>query len=204
MTHTRSRRLRILKDNDIGNCKRCPLHRYRKNIVVARGDADAPLMFIGEAPGEDEDEQGLPFVGKAGALLDDMIVAMGWHPDLVYIANIIKCRPPENRYPTKEEIFSCKPFVQRQIEIKQPAVLVLMGNLATKTLLGIEDGIMSIRGAWREYKGIPVMPTYHPAFALRQPSAKRPMWKDAQAVVRRLHELGHPSPNRVRRSKGLA
>lgn len=201
---TKVGKLRIIEQKNVGDCTRCGLHKHRKNIVFGRGDANAALMFVGEAPGEDEDEQGLPFVGKAGQLLDQMIVAMGWSPETVYIANILKCRPPENRYPTPREVSICAKFVRQQIGAIKPAVLVTLGNLATKTLLDETRGIMSIRGNWRRWEQIPVMPTYHPAFVLRQPSAKRPLWKDAQAVVARLKSLGHPPPFWVQRSKALS
>ncbi len=200
MMMTRAKSLQLLRE-EIGDCQRCTLCKERKNIVFGRGDPNSPLMFVGEAPGQDEDEQGLPFVGQAGHILDDMIEAMGWKPDLVYIANIIKCRPPENRYPTPEEVAICMPFVKEQIARIQPAILVTMGNLATKSLFDETRGIMSIRGSWRDYQGIETMLTYHPAFALRQPSAKRPMWKDARAIVSRLHEMGHPSPFPVKESQ---
>lgn len=151
-------------------------------------------MFIGEAPGEEEDKQGQPFVGKAGELLTRMIQAMGWSRETVYIANILKCRPPANRYPEKEEIATCKPFVMEQVKTISPLVVVTLGNLATKTLLGIEDGITSIRGIWKEWQGLPVMPTFHPSFLLRQPSGKFLSWRDLRAVMKKLSENGVSSP----------
>lgn len=197
---TKAKLLTVLRE-ELGDCRRCGLCEARTNIVFGRGNPDTPLMFVGEAPGEDEDRVGEPFVGKAGHLLDDIICAMGWRPELIYIANIIKCRPPNNRYPKPDEVKSCLPFVEEQIARVNPAVLVTLGNLATKTLLGEERGITSVRGTWQQFRGIPTMPTFHPSFALRVPLAKRPMWKDARAVISRLHELGHPSPHPIKESR---
>lgn len=190
---TKRKALALVRDR-MGDCHRCILWKSRKNLVFGAGDPDAPLMFLGEAPGKEEDEQGVPFVGKAGQLLTEIIAAMGWSRDTVYIANVLKSRPPENRYPTPREVSACFPFALEQIRTIKPAVLVTLGNLATKTLLGIETGIMSIRGKWQMFEGIPVMPTFHPSFLLRQPSGKRYVWKDVQEIVTKLSSLGFPPP----------
>ena len=164
-------------------CTRCPLHQGRTNSVFARGNPNAELMFVGEGPGADEDAQGLPFVGKAGQLLDKMIVAMGYAPDDVYIANIVKCRPPENRKPEPAEMAACMGYLQEQIALIRPKVIVALGATAVEGLLGI-SGITRLRGTWRLYRGeIPVMPTFHPAYLLRAPEAKREVWSDLQQVM---------------------
>lgn len=184
---TKTKLLQEIRIGEIGNCTRCGLCERRTEIVFGRGDANARLMFIGEGPGEEEDLQGLPFVGRAGQLLDDVIRAMQMTPESVYIANVVKCRPPENRNPTAEEQAKCLPFLDRQIDVIRPDVLVALGNVATRALFG-EDmrGITTIRGTWKEYRGIPVLLTLHPAFVLRQPTAKKWLWDDAQAVMKRL------------------
>ncbi len=172
----------LLKDQ-IGDCRRCRLCDSRSKIVFGVGDPEARLMFVGEGPGRDEDIQGIPFVGRAGQLLTDIIRAMKLTREAVYIANIIKCRPPENRAPEPDEIEACRGFLERQIEIISPAVVVCLGAVAAHTLLGTSAGITKIRGQWREYRGIPVMPTYHPAFLLRSPNRKREVWQDMKIVM---------------------
>src|SRR5512146_1419636 len=155
---------------DIGECTRCPLHKHgRKQIVFGVGNPYAELMFIGEAPGADEDEQGIPFVGRAGQLLTNMIAAMGLRRDDVYIANIIKCRPPANRTPERDECETCSPFLLRQIDVIQPKVIVALGAVAAKTLLQVNASMGDLRGQWHEFRGVPLAVTYHPAFLLRDP-----------------------------------
>ncbi len=168
---------------DIGDCKRCRLCERRTNIVFGDGSGKAELVFIGEGPGHDEDVQGLPFVGRAGKLLTQMIEAMGLQRRDVYICNVVKCRPPENRAPEKDEIAICSPFLLRQLDVIQPKVIVCLGAVALKALLGAERGITHLRGQWLEYRGTRLMPTYHPAYLLRNPSAKGDVWKDLQKVM---------------------
>lgn len=165
------------------DCKRCPLAATRTNVVFGEGDPHAELMFIGEGPGADEDRLGRPFVGRAGQLLDKMIAAMQFKREEVYIANIVKCRPPGNRTPTPDEAARCIGYLERQIRFVAPKAIVLLGATAATFLLDRHDGITKLRGSWTEYKGIPVMPTYHPAFLLRQESAKREAWHDLQMVM---------------------
>ena len=166
----------------VAECTLCDLHKNRHKSVFGDGNRHAELMFIGEGPGRDEDEQGIPFVGKAGQLLTKMIIAMQFTREEVYIANIVKCRPPENRNPTDEEAGKCLPYLNRQIDIVRPKVIVLLGAVPLKYLLGL-SGITRIRGTWYEYKGIKVMPTLHPAYILRNPSARGDVWKDLQKVM---------------------
>ena len=167
----------------VRNCKNCPLHASgRIQTVFGAGNRSAELMFVGEGPGGDEDKQGLPFVGRAGELLTRMINAMQFSRNDVYIANIVKCRPPLNRAPEEMEGNTCLPFVCRQIELVQPKVIVLLGATPLKYLLRL-SGITKLRGHWLEYKGIKVMPTFHPAYLLRNESMKAPVWKDLQAVM---------------------
>jgi uracil-DNA glycosylase len=168
---------------DIGDCKRCRLCERRTNIVFGDGNGKAELVFIGEGPGHDEDVQGLPFVGRAGKLLTQMIEAMGLQRSDVYICNVVKCRPPENRAPEKDEIAICSPFLLRQLDVIQPKVIVCLGAVALKALLGADRGITHLRGQWLEYRGTRLMPTYHPAYLLRNPSAKGDVWKDLQKVM---------------------
>jgi DNA polymerase len=175
--------LESLLGEQIGDCRRCRLCESRSRIVFGVGDPEARLMFVGEGPGRDEDIQGIPFVGRAGQLLTDIIRAMELTREAVYIANIIKCRPPENRTPEPDEIEACRGFLERQIEIISPAVVVCLGAVATHTLLGTSAGITKIRGQLREYRGIPLMPTYHPAFLLRSPNKKREVWQDMKVVM---------------------
>ncbi|MCQ2378166.1 MAG: uracil-DNA glycosylase [Victivallaceae bacterium] len=164
-------------------CRACPLGTGRLHAVFGEGDPHAKLMFIGEGPGADEDASGRPFVGRAGQLLDKMIAAMQFRREEVYIANVVKCRPPGNRAPTPEEAQKCAHFLEKQIGLIKPEVIVLLGASAAKYLLRREEGITRLRGRFLEYRGIPVMPTYHPAFLLRQESAKRDAWSDLQQVM---------------------
>ncbi|OGQ04414.1 MAG: uracil-DNA glycosylase [Deltaproteobacteria bacterium RIFCSPLOWO2_01_44_7] len=167
---------------EIGDCKRCRLCEGRKNIVFGVGSPKAQLMFIGEGPGRDEDIQGEPFVGRAGQLLTKIIEAMGLKRSTVYIANIAKCRPPENRAPLPDEAATCIPFLHQQIETIKPKVIVCLGSVAFQYLLETDQKISAMRGQWQEFRGIKVMPTYHPAFLLRNPDAKRPVWEDMKKV----------------------
>ena len=169
-------------------CAACPLASTRKNVVFGCGAEQTGLMFIGEGPGADEDDQGVPFVGRAGELLTKMIQAMKYDRSGVYIANIVKCRPPENRNPSDEEAAACLPFLKRQIELVRPKAIVLLGAVPLKYLMG-KTGITRMRGNWLEYEGIKVMPTYHPAYLLRNPAAKADVWKDLQQVMAYLGKL---------------
>jgi DNA polymerase len=167
---------------DLGDCQRCKLAGTRKTIVFGQGHPQARLMFVGEAPGADEDEQGLAFVGKAGQLLTKIIEAIGLTRDDVFIANVLKCRPPNNRNPEPDEIEQCQPFLERQIESIQPRVIVGLGKFAGQWLLKTMEPISRIRGRVGDYKGIKVVPTYHPAYLLRTPGAKRDVWEDMKLV----------------------
>ena len=169
----------------LANCQCCQLCANRNSIVFGEGNPDARLMFVGEAPGYDEDIQGRPFVGKAGKLLDKMISAMQFTREEIYIANVVKCRPNGNRNPMPDEIEKCIPFLHRQIELVRPEVIVVLGAVAAKALLRTENGISSLRGRWCSYENIPVMPTFHPAYLLRQESAKKEAWQDLQLVMAR-------------------
>jgi DNA polymerase len=166
-------------------CQSCELHRNRTRSVFHRGDADSRLVFVGEGPGYEEDQQGEAFVGQAGQLLDRMIAAMGFERDQVYICNVVKCRPPENRTPLPEEAEACRRFLQAQLELVSPDVIVALGRCAAQNL-GVAPPTGRWRGAWGQWHGIPVMPTYHPAYLLRTPSAKRPVWDDLQQVMKKL------------------
>ena len=167
---------------DIGDCTRCPLHRERTTVVHTEGNRKARLMFVGEAPGADEDIQARPFVGRAGQLLTKIIEAIGLKREEVLIGNVNRCRPPGNRPPTPEEASMCKPFLLREIAIVQPEVIVVLGNTAMKNLLDTREGITKLRGRFQDYKGIKVMPTFHPAYLLRDPSKKRETWEDLKKV----------------------
>ena len=179
--------------NAVHSCRNCPLGSSRLNPVFGEGDPNARLMFIGEGPGRDEDIQGRPFVGKAGMLLDKMIAAMQFSREEVYIANIVKCRPPDNRVPTPEEAQCCIGYLKRQIELVRPEVIVLLGATAVKYLLNVTNGISRLRGRWLSYENIPVMATFHPAFLLRQESAKRETWNDLQQVMARFGKYHRPN-----------
>ena len=174
---------------EIGDCHRCKLSRGRKNIVFGTGDANARLLFIGEAPGKEEDIQGEPFVGEAGMLLTKLIEKMGFSRNSVYIANIIKCRPPMNRDPEEDEIISCRAFLDKQIDIIAPKIIITLGRIALQTLMNNDKvKITAARGTFFEYKGIPVMPTFHPAYLLRNPTDKWLTWADVQKVMERMKD----------------
>ena len=168
---------------DLGECTRCKLHKHRHTIVFGDGSPKAELVFVGEGPGADEDAQGLPFVGRAGKLLTQMIEAMGLQRKDVYICNVVKCRPPENRTPEDDEVSTCSPFLLRQLEVISPKVIVCLGAVAAKTLLQTNRGISHFRGQWLDYRGSKLMATYHPAYLLRNPNAKGEVWKDLQKVM---------------------
>jgi DNA polymerase len=194
---------------DIGDCTRCKLHTGRSHLVFGTGNPQAELMFVGEAPGEDEDRRGQPFVGKAGQLLTRIIRAMGLPREEVYIANIIKCRPPRNRNPEPDEIETCSPFLRRQIEIIRPKVICALGNFAAQTLLATGQKISQLRGRFHalppsfsdgEAAGIKVMPTFHPAYLLRNPEDKKRVWEDMQMIMRELDMVGRV--NHARRPIG--
>ena len=188
-------KLAALQQSIVG-CTRCRLHEQRTQTVFARGTGSSGLCFIGEGPGADEDAQGFPFVGKAGQLLDKMVVAMGLSRDEIYVCNIVKCRPPNNRKPTPDEMATCQPYLERQLELLRPEVMVALGATAVEGLLGITEGITRMRGKWKLYRGsIPVMPTFHPAYLLRNPSAKHPVWDDMCEVLR---QMGRPVPDRAK------
>ncbi len=198
--------LKIIRE-DLGDCKRCPLHKQgRKQIVFGVGNPTAELMFVGEGPGADEDEKGEPFVGRAGQLLNNMIKAMGITRESVYIANIVKCRPPGNRQPEREECDTCSPFLMRQIAVVKPKVIVALGATAAKTLLAMNSSMMQLRGRFYDFKpkgarssdptwhGCKLAVTYHPAFLLRDPRQKGEAWKDLQMVMK---ELGMKAPEKI-------
>ncbi|VAX28376.1 Uracil-DNA glycosylase, family 4 [hydrothermal vent metagenome] len=171
---------------ETGDCRRCRLSEGRTNLVFGEGNPDAGLMFVGEAPGEQEDRQGRPFVGKAGELLTRLIEKMGFSRDEVYIANTVKCRPPDNRNPMEDEIKTCMPFLEKQIGIIEPAVIMTLGSVATKALLGDIGSISRVRGKTCRYRGVPVVPTFHPSYLLRNPKSKWLTWNDAQVVLKLL------------------
>lgn len=172
--------------NFIGACTRCPLCAGRNSVVFGTGDPKARLMFVGEGPGADEDTLGVPFVGRAGQLLTKMIEAMGLKREAVYIANIVKCRPPDNRNPAPEEIATCLPFLKKQIALVNPAVMVCLGKVAVQALLLSEVPISKLRGQWLAFNGIPVMPTFHPAYLLRSPLMKKFCWQDLKQVMTKM------------------
>ncbi len=167
-------------------CMRCRLAKSRTQVVFGAGNPNADLMFIGEAPGRDEDLQGEPFVGRAGQLLTDIIRAMKLTRQQVYIANVIKCRPPENRNPEPDELDACRPYIRQQVEMIRPKVIVTLGKFGLNSLLEQAYPISSVRGSWLEYRGVKVMPTYHPAYLLRTPSAKKDVWNDMKKVMAEL------------------
>ncbi len=172
--------------DEIGDCRRCKLCSTRKNIVFGTGSPNAPLMFVGEAPGADEDAQGEPFVGRAGQLLTKMIQAMGLSREEVYIANIIKCRPPENRNPQPEEIAACSPFLLKQIEAIRPKVICALGTFSAQTLLATQQKISALRGKFHDYHGVKLLPTFHPAYLLRNPNEKKTVWEDLKKIMEEL------------------
>ncbi len=170
--------------NDLGNCRRCKLSESRNSIVFGKGNSEARLIFVGEGPGYEEDRQGLPFVGAAGQLLTKIIQAIKLTRDEVYICNIIKCRPPENRNPKPEEIKACLPFLERQISVIKPDFICALGTFAAQTLLATNKPISKLRGHLHDYEGIKVLPTYHPAYLLRNPDKKRDVWEDMQKLMK--------------------
>ena len=175
---------------ELGDCTRCKLHKGRRNIVFGEGNPNAALVFVGEGPGKEEDEQGRPFVGAAGQLLTDIIVkGMRLNREDVYICNIVKCRPPNNRNPEPDEIMACEPFLIKQLQAIKPKIIIGLGNIAVKTLLKTKQGITSLRGTWMTYQGIPLMPTFHPAYLLRTPSDKKLVWEDIKKVLAELEKL---------------
>ncbi|MFE8599719.1 uracil-DNA glycosylase [Archangium violaceum] len=169
---------------ELGDCRRCKLCDGRKNIVFGSGNPRAELVFVGEGPGADEDAQGVPFVGAAGQLLTKMIEAMGYRRDDVYICNVVKCRPPNNRNPEPDEVAACEPFLRAQLQAVRPKAIVALGKFAAQTLLRDSTPITRMRGTWREYEGIKLMPTFHPAYLLRQPAEKKKAWEDLQQVMK--------------------
>ena len=173
---------------EASQCQRCELARGRTNVVFASGDPDADLMIIGEGPGAQEDRQGLPFVGPAGELLTKILAAIERSRDQVYIANIVKCRPPQNRDPKPEEVAACRSYLEQQIALVQPRVIVALGRVAAQTLLGNDYPVGRLRGTWWEVAGVPVRVTYHPAALLRDANLKRPTWEDMKIVRERLRE----------------
>lgn len=178
---------------DLGDCRRCKLHPTRTNIVFGVGPENAELVFVGEGPGENEDLKGEPFVGRAGELLTKMIVAMGYKRQEVYIANVVKCRPPGNRDPEPDEIAACRPFLERQLDAIRPKVIVALGAFAAQLITGSTDRISLLRGRFHEFRGIKVMPTFHPSYLLQSPSKKKEAWSDLQQVMKL---LGKPTPRR--------
>ncbi|MCS6770582.1 MAG: uracil-DNA glycosylase [Kiritimatiellae bacterium] len=183
--------------SEIAACKKCRLCEARTRVVPGQGRLQPDILFVGEGPGEEEDRQGLAFVGRAGQLLTRMIEAMGYTRDDVFIGNIVKCRPPGNRTPLPDEMAACLPFLERQIAVIRPKLIVALGSTALKGLFGDASlSISRVRGTWMDYRGIPVMPTYHPAYLLRNPDAKREVWEDLKAVLQR---LGRPLPRQSRR-----
>ncbi|MFB3040491.1 MAG: uracil-DNA glycosylase [Candidatus Poribacteria bacterium] len=180
--------LKKLRDEALG-CTRCDLHQTRKTVVFGTGNENADLMFVGEAPGADEDRSGEAFVGRAGQLLTKIIEAMELTRDEVYIANVIKCRPPGNRNPSSFEIETCEPFLQKQIELIKPKVICALGAFAAQTLLRTNQRISMLRGRFHDYHGVKVMPTYHPAYLLRNPHGKRDVWEDMKKVMAELSQF---------------
>ncbi len=174
---------------ELGDCTRCKLHKGRKTIVFGEGNPGAGLVFVGEGPGFEEDQQGRPFVGEAGQLLTKIIEnGMKLKREDVYICNAVKCRPPNNRNPEPEEIAACEPFLIKQLQAIKPKVIVGLGNVACRTLLKTTEGISTLRGKWHTYQGIPLMPTFHPAYLLRNPKDKKLVWEDVQQVMARIQE----------------
>lgn len=174
---------------DLGDCQRCGLARQRHHLVFGCGDPAAALVLVGEGPGREEDLKGDPFVGEAGRLLDNILLAMGLQRSQVYICNVIKCRPPQNRNPQAEEIAACEPFLRRQLAAIRPQLIVALGKFAAQTLLRSQTPISQLRGHWQEYDGVPLMPTYHPAYLLRNPAGKREVWQDMKQVLQRLRQV---------------
>ncbi|MCX7982686.1 MAG: uracil-DNA glycosylase [Syntrophales bacterium] len=171
---------------EVADCRRCPLHKGRTHIVFGEGNTKAKLVFVGEAPGADEDRLGRPFVGKAGQLLTRIIEAMGMRREDVYICNVLKCRPPGNRTPLPQEMEVCGPFLEKQLEVIKPTVICALGSIAAKALLKTEAPITALRGRFHDYRGIPCLPTFHPAYLLRNPAAKKQVWQDMKLIMERL------------------
>ena len=174
---------------ELGDCRRCKLHRTRRSLVFGEGNEKAKLMFIGEGPGYDEDVQGRPFVGKAGQLLTKIIQSIHLQREEVYITNIIKCRPPQNRNPETDEIDHCNPFLIKQIDAIQPQIICALGTFAAQTLLKTDTKITALRGRFYELKGIKVIPTYHPAYLLRNPERKREVWQDMKMISEKINNV---------------
>ncbi len=185
-----------LTREELGDCQRCKLCTGRRNLVFGVGNPEADLVFVGEAPGADEDAQGEPFVGKAGQLLTKMIEAMGFARGDVYICNVIKCRPPGNRNPEPDEVAACEPFLKKQLAALRPRMIVALGKFAAQSLCRESTPITRLRGNFRSYEGIQVMPTFHPAFLLRDPSRKREAWSDLQQVIAALRGMGIEPPRK--------
>jgi uracil-DNA glycosylase family 4 len=190
---TGARGLAVVRE-ELGDCQRCKLAPLRTNLVFGVGNPNAHLVFVGEAPGADEDAKGEPFVGKAGQLLTKMIEAMGYAREDVYICNILKCRPPGNRNPEPDEIEKCEPFLKGQLAALRPRVIVTLGKFASQCLLRDDAPISRLRGTFRTYEGVPLMPTFHPAYLLRDPSKKKEAWEDLKAVNAALKRLGLEPP----------
>ena len=176
--------------SEIGDCQRCKLCKGRKNIVFGEGNPRAALMFVGEAPGADEDLQARPFVGRAGQLLTKMISAMGFSREEIFIANIIKCRPPENRNPQPDEIAACQPFLLKQIDAIRPKIICALGTFSAQTLLSTQRKISDLRGKFHDFHGVKVLPTFHPAYLLRKPNEKKRVWEDLQKIMEELKKDG--------------
>ncbi len=177
--------LKLIRE-DIGDCTRCRLHKGRTNLVFGVGNMNADLMFVGEGPGADEDAKGEPFVGRAGQLLNNMISAMGIKREDVYIANVVKCRPPQNRTPERDECDTCSPFLMRQIDVIKPKAIVALGAVAAKNLLAVNDSMANLRGRWYDFRNTKLLVTYHPAYLLRDPRQKKETWKDLQMAMKYL------------------
>lgn len=186
----REGRAETLEDirSDLEGCGRCPLCQGGKQIVFGAGRGDAELVFVGEAPGREEDESGEPFVGEAGRLLDSILFAMGMDRQDVYLCNVEKFRPPKNREPLSTEVEACEPFLKRQLAAIRPRLIVALGRLAAQTLLKSDAAVSDLRGKWHQYEGVPLMPTYHPSYLLRNPASKKEVWEDMKQVVRRLRQ----------------
>jgi len=178
---------------ELGDCRRCGLSAERTQLVFGVGNPNARLLLVGEAPGREEDQQGEPFVGEAGRLLDRILFAMGMRREEVYICNVLKCRPPNNRDPQPDEVATCEAFLIRQIAAVKPQVIVALGRFAVQSLLQSKTPISRLRGEWQSYQGVPLMPTYHPAYLLRNPEGKRDVWEDMKEVLRLLNSLGETS-----------
>jgi DNA polymerase len=175
---------------ELGDCKRCGLAASRSKVVYGGGNPNARLVLVGEAPGPEEDLKGEPFVGEAGQLLDRILLAMGLQREDVYLCNVLKCRPPNDRDPQPEEVAACEAFLTRQIAAIRPQVIISLGDFAVQSLLKSKEPISRLRGEWQSYQGIPLMPTYHPAYLLRNPEGKRDVWEDMKEVLRRLNSEG--------------